>query len=88
MHRHKIIPETVTGDLPNFNAFERTFFAIDMIQEVDGVLDDTVTDVTIITKGEKEITANQGTGADSQDTHEHKCFMFLSLSDLFNIHIV
>lgn len=60
MHRHKIIPATVTGNLPNFNAFERTFFAIDMIQEVDGVLDDTVTDVTIITKGEKENNSQSG----------------------------
>lgn len=53
MHTHKITPVTMTWHQQNYYACELTFFAIDMIQEVDGVLDDTVTDVTIITKGEK-----------------------------------
>lgn len=63
-----------------------------MIQEIDGVLDDAVTDITIITEGTNERTANQGTGVDPQQAQTNinvLCFcqqvirLMITLSDCF-----
>lgn len=72
----------------NFYAFELTFFAVDMIQEVDGVLDDTVTDVTIITKGRKGSNSQLVYRSRFLKTHEYNIFKLPYQNDVFNNHII